>query len=166
MTLGNTPNRPMVCSNTNKWRKWKRLTALQWGIGDSLPAASSSTSLRHDLGNLVVFEQSETNDYSWFALRELTTTQTRLEAPRREIPMCHGKPYPGLLLLCLPQTLTASVSLLHPNWRESWVQNWEMQLAFATWQWSHEPWGYPKSPVSPWPGKWKLQECFPLWHRN
>lgn len=56
-----------------------------------LNAASSSPSLQHDLGNLVFFGESEINDWSWFPLLELTTTQTRSEAPGREIPVCRGK---------------------------------------------------------------------------
>lgn len=119
-------------------------------------ATASSTILQHDLGNLF-FGESETNDWSWFPLLELTTTKTRPEAPRREIPMCPGKPYPGLSLFHLPQTVPASVFFLNPHWRWPRLQNWEMQLAFATWQCSREPWGYLRSPVLSWPGK--LENC-------
>lgn len=125
--------------------KQERLAALHGCIGASLSFLQQISPVWSYGSFLLLGISEETNNHIVDLPSLIFTTQARQEAPNREIPMCHGKPCSGLLHLA--QTVTASASFLHLNWRQSWVQNWEMPLAFAIWQHSHKPWCYLQSSV-------------------
>lgn len=124
---------PMVCSNTNKWRKWKwkRLTALQGGIGASVPLllahrSSMTLAILSSLGN-----QRLTTGVGFPSLSLPLRKLDRRLLEEKFLCAVGSCSLDCLSCVChrLQQPL---VFFLHPNWRRSRVQNWEMQLAFAT----------------------------------